>query len=64
MKTLAQYSETPGLSINVTLFNRQLLHEDVNGILGEFTNNAVISYQEKRILYWMLFEQLKNRCGG
>lgn len=28
MKTLAQYSETPGLSINVTLFNRQLLHED------------------------------------
>lgn len=47
MKTLAQYSETPGLSINVTLFNRQLLHEDVNGILGEFTNNAVISYQEK-----------------
>lgn len=30
MKTLAQYSETPGLSINVTLFNRQLLHEDVN----------------------------------
>ena len=42
MKTLAQYSETPGLSINVTLFNRQLLHEDVNGILG-----AVISYQEK-----------------
>lgn len=36
MKTLAQYSETPGLSINVTLFNRQLLHEDVNRIeLGE-----------------------------
>lgn len=33
MKTLAQYSETPGLSINVTLFNRQLLHEDVNGII-------------------------------
>ena len=49
MKTLAQYSETPGLSINVTLFNRQLLHEDVNGILGEFTNNAVISYQEKTV---------------
>lgn len=36
MKTLAQYSETPGLSINVTLFNRQLLHEDVNifSVLG------------------------------
>lgn len=32
MKTLAQYSETPGLSINVTLFNRQLLHEDVNEV--------------------------------
>ena len=32
MKTLAQYSETPGLSINVTLFNRQLLHEDVNAL--------------------------------
>ena len=39
--------ESLDVSINVTLFNRQLLHEDVNGILGEFTNNAVISYQEK-----------------
>ena len=47
MKTLAQYSENPALTINVTLFNRQLLHEDVNEILGEFTNNAVISYQGK-----------------
>ena len=35
MKTLAQYSETPGLSINVTLFNRQLLHEK----LKELDNN-------------------------
>lgn len=47
MKTLAQYSENPAFTINVTLFNRQLLHEDVNEILGEFTNNAVISYQGK-----------------
>lgn len=31
MKTLAQYSENPAFTINVTLFNRQLLHEDVLG---------------------------------
>lgn len=34
MKTLAQYSETPGLSINVTLFNRQLLHG--KALLGQW----------------------------
>lgn len=45
MKTLAQYSEVAEIAINVTLFNRQPLHEDVNRVLGEFTNTAVISYQ-------------------
>lgn len=30
MKTLAQYSENPAFTINVTLFNRQLLHEKSN----------------------------------
>lgn len=40
MKTLAQYSETPGLSINVTLFNRQLLHEDVNKMLRLYALRA------------------------
>ena len=45
MKTLAQYSEAPAVAVNVTLFNRQPLHEEVNQILGEFTNTAVISYR-------------------
>lgn len=46
MKTLAQYSEAPAVAVNVTLFNRQSLHEEVNQILGEFTNTAVISYRK------------------
>lgn len=46
MKTLAQYSEVPAVAVNVTLFNRQPLHEEVNQILGEFTNTAVISYRK------------------
>ena len=37
MKTLAQYSETPGLSINVTLFNRQLSIENMYNISEEDT---------------------------
>lgn len=45
MKTLARYSEVPAVAVNVTLFNRQPLHKEVNQILGEFTNTAVISYR-------------------
>lgn len=47
MKTLAEYYEVPALAVNVTLFNRQPLHEDINRVLGEFTNTAVLSYQRQ-----------------
>ena len=47
METLAQYSKTPAVAVNVTLFNRQSVHKDVNRILGEFTNTAVISYRRE-----------------
>lgn len=48
METLAQYSEVPEVAVNVTLFNRQPLHKDINWVLGEFTNTAIISYQKRR----------------
>lgn len=47
MKTLAQYSDNSSVAVNVTLFNRQPLHKDVNKVLGEFTNTAVISYEDE-----------------
>lgn len=47
MKTLTQYSNTSEVAVNVTLFNRQPLHKEVNRVLGEFTNTAVISYREE-----------------
>lgn len=50
MKTLSDYSKNKDIAVNVTLFNRKTKKEwgnKVNEILGEFTNNAVIRYEEK-----------------
>ncbi|MCU7888963.1 MAG: amino acid adenylation domain-containing protein [Candidatus Thiodiazotropha sp. (ex Lucinoma aequizonata)] len=37
-KTLARWSKTPHFTLNVTLFNRQPLHEQVNRLVGDFTS--------------------------
>ncbi|ERT15075.1 non-ribosomal peptide synthetase [Photorhabdus temperata] len=37
-QVLAKWSESASLSINVTLFDRQPLHPDINHILGDFTS--------------------------
>lgn len=36
-QVLARWSESPSLSINVTLFDRQPCHPDINHIMGDFT---------------------------
>ena len=48
MKSLSKYSSEPRVAINVTAFNRQALHRDVNKLLGEFTNVAVIYLDSQR----------------
>lgn len=49
MKTLSESSTNKDVAVNVTLFNRRTTKEwgnSVNEILGEFTNNAVIRYED------------------
>ncbi|CVK20161.1 hybrid non-ribosomal peptide synthetase/type I polyketide synthase [Sporomusa sphaeroides] len=44
MKVLSRWSSRQDLTLNLTLFNRLPLHEDVPHILGDFTNIALISF--------------------
>ncbi|WP_166924851.1 non-ribosomal peptide synthetase [Flavobacterium poyangense] len=43
-KLLSQWSGGKALTLNMTLFNRLGLHPDVNEVMGDFTNVALISY--------------------
>ncbi|WP_162926094.1 non-ribosomal peptide synthetase [Chryseobacterium aurantiacum] len=43
-KLLSHWSGGKALTLNMTLFNRLGLHPDVNEIMGDFTNVALISY--------------------
>lgn len=43
-KTLSHWSGGKALTLNTTLFNRMSLHPDVNEVMGDFTNVALISY--------------------
>ncbi len=45
MKTLSGYSRSHDLTINITLYNRLPLNEDVQRILGDFTNNGLVTYE-------------------
>ncbi len=48
MKVLAHYSKNKKLTIDLTLFNRFMLNEEVNDLLGDFTNVGFTSYEEKQ----------------
>ncbi|WP_148043474.1 non-ribosomal peptide synthetase [Chryseobacterium sp. G0240] len=43
-KLLSHWSDGKALTLNMTLFNRLGLHPDVNEVMGDFTNVALISY--------------------
>ncbi|MCS4300952.1 non-ribosomal peptide synthetase [Chryseobacterium sp. BIGb0232] len=43
-KLLSHWSGGKALTLNMTLFNRLGLHPDVNEVMGDFTNVALISY--------------------
>ncbi len=43
--TLARWSQSSGLTLNVTLFNRLPLHADVNLLVGDFTSLILVAIQ-------------------
>ena len=43
-KLLSHWSGGKALTLNMTLFNRLGLHPDVNEVMGDFTNVALLSY--------------------
>ena len=45
MTSLSKFSESPDLTLNLTMFNRQPLHPDVQKVLGDFTNIALVGYK-------------------
>ena len=48
MSVLSKYSNTHDFTLNLTLFNRLPLHNDVWNILGDFTNITLIPYFESK----------------
>ena len=41
-ETLAAWSRTPRLTLNLTLFNRMPLHPDVDNVVGDFTSLVLL----------------------
>ncbi|WP_290918571.1 non-ribosomal peptide synthetase/type I polyketide synthase [Halodesulfovibrio sp.] len=45
-KTIARWSKSSDFSINLTLFNRLPIHEDVNKIVGDFTSLTLLEVHD------------------
>lgn len=48
MKVLAKYSGNAKFTLNLTLFNRLPINNEVQNIIGDFTNIGVVEHQEKK----------------
>ena len=42
MMSLSKYSTTPDVTLNLTMFNRHPIHPDIQQVLGDFTNIALV----------------------
>ena len=60
MKTLATYSKNQKFTLNLTLFNRNQVFNDVNEILGDFTNLGFVEYSSKTDFWDTVFETQKQ----
>lgn len=47
MMSLSKWSSNPDVTLDITMFNRQPVHRDVQKVLGDFTNIALIGYRHK-----------------
>ncbi len=47
MMSLSKYSSTKDVMLNLTMFNRQPIHPEVQEVLGDFTNIALIGFKPK-----------------
>ena len=60
MMSLSKWSENPNVTLNLTMFNRQPIHPDVNKILGDFTNIALLGYYAREDFNFMeIVESMK-----
>lgn len=44
LKTLSAWAASPALTLNLTLFNRHMVHPEIHTVLGEFTNIGFVSF--------------------
>lgn len=58
MKVLSCYSEEKDLTIDLTLFNRKMIHKEVNEVLGDFTNVGFASYYYNEEAHFV--DEVKN----
>ncbi|CDM88840.1 non-ribosomal peptide synthetase [Xenorhabdus bovienii] len=57
-QVLAKWSESAALTINVTLFDRQPCHPDINHIMGDFTSLLLLACQQYQDESW--FERVQR----
>ncbi|MCR5529289.1 MAG: amino acid adenylation domain-containing protein [Saccharofermentans sp.] len=48
MMSLSKWSSNRDVTLDLTMFNRQPVHPDVQKVLGDFTNIALIGYEDKK----------------
>jgi len=72
-ETLRAWSRSPRFTINLTLFNRQPLHSDVNAVVGDFTSLTMLEVDPRagttfearaRTLQTQLWRDLDHRHFG
>jgi len=60
MMSLSKWSDNPDVTLNLTMFNRQPIHPDVNKVLGDFTNIALLGYYAREDFNFMeIVESMK-----
>lgn len=47
MHSLSKWSENKDVTLNLTMFNRQPIHPNVQEVLGDFTNIALVGYHRE-----------------
>ncbi len=47
-EVLTQFSDEEDFILNVPLFNRQMLHQSVSGLVGDFTSSVLLAWQGSR----------------
>ncbi|GEK15647.1 non-ribosomal peptide synthetase [Aliivibrio fischeri] len=63
-EVLSVWSQRPDLSLNLTLFDRREVHQDIYKVMGDFTSLTLIGYQPQAQDNWLSrLQQVQQEVG-